>query len=741
MNFKFSRLAAVWLAALMCVTVIPFRALGDEGMFLPDAISRLPLDKLKKRGLKIPLTDIYNPNGLSIKDAIVIVDGGTGEFVSPEGLLLTNHHVAFDALVSASDAAKNYASNGYKASSRAAELPAQGYTVTITQDLKDVTSEILTGIAENMSPPQRNTAITQKIQAMEDAGANKAEGLSVSVVPMNEGLAYYKFTYLTLRDVRIAYAPPKNIGAFGGDPDNFEWPRHDGDFTFMRVYVAANGKPATYSADNVPYKPKKFLPLSMSGVQEGDFMMVMGYPGQTRRYRESYSVAYNQNVVLPFSIELLTCQIDSLNAAGKYDSNLRLKLESKVAELNNALKNFEGSEVGMRHVGIVERKRVDEAAFTSWVNAEVIRKARYGEVLTSLQKAYDELLKTAQSDLLVEQIEQASSLIDFALFVQLLAAEKDKPAAERNPALGPVAVQEVRAGIAATLAERIPMLERDTLKFLLQKADELPTGQKIDFIEKRFGNLKGEARRRAEEDYVRAIVDSKRFSTDASLAGMLDLSSSQIDALNEPLIELASEIGKLQRDVRHRTQVFNATVVRWRPSLVAGMSEMKGSNPYPDANRTLRFSYGEVKGYVPQEALRASPFTTLAGVIEKDTGREPFDVPAKLKQLFRARDFGPYATADRANVAVDFLSDTDIIGGNSGSPILNGSGEQVGIIFDGNYEGLGNDFFYNEEKGRAIAVDIRYVLFVTDKFGEAGYLIKELDLHGGPKSRAAGVRK
>jgi hypothetical protein len=445
--------------------------------------------------------------------------------------------------------------------------------------------------------------------------------------------------------------------------------------------------------------------------------------------------------VLPFSIELLSAQIDSLNTAGKYDSNLHLRLESKVAELNNALKNFEGSEVGMRHAGIVEKKHLNEVAFTSWINAEDKRKARYAEALPSLQKAYDELSKTAQSDLIVEQMTQASSLIDFAMFAQLVATDKEKPAAERNPALGPAAVQAVRAGIAAALAERIPMLERETLKFLLQKADELPSSQKIDFIEKRFGNFKGEARRRAEEDYVGAIVDSKRFSTDASLAGLLDLSSSQISALNEPLIELASALGKLEPEVRRRTQIFNATVVRWRPLLVAGMSEMNGSNPYPDANRTLRFSYGEVKGYIPHEAVTASPFTTLAGVIEKDTGREPFDVPAKLKQLFHARDFGQYATADRANVPVNFLSDTDIIGGNSGSPILNGNGEQVGIIFDGNYEGLGNDFFYNEEKGRAIAVDIRYVLFVTDKFGEAGYLIQELDLRGVPKSRAAGVRK
>jgi hypothetical protein len=400
--------------------------------------------------------------------------------------------------------------------------------------------------------------------------------------------------------------------------------------------------------------------------------------------------------------------------------------------LSNALKNFEGSVLAMRRAGIVEKKRADEAAFKSWLNADEKRKARYGDVLPSLQQAYDELLRTGLRDLVVQQLTQVSNLVDIVQFAELAAAEKEKPDAERNPALGPAAVQQVRAGIAAALADRNPTVERENLKFLLQKADQLPADQKIEFIEKRFGNLKGEARRRAEEDYTRSIVDSKNFTSAESLSGLFDLSTTQQNALNEPLLQFASEMVKLQREVAHRTQSFNATVSHWRPLLLEGMSEMKGMKPYPDANLTLRFTYGEVKGYAPREAITDSAFTTLAGVIEKDTGREPFDVPEKLKQLFRAHDFGPYATSDKSNVPVDFISTTDIIGGNSGSPIMNGLGEQVGIIFDGNYEGLGNDFFYNEARGRAIAVDIRYVLFLTDKFGGAGYLLKELDLKTTP---------
>lgn len=740
MPSRLSRASALLLAALLFVTLVPFRGHADEGMFLPDAIASLPLDKLAKRGLQLKATDLYNPNGVSIKDAVVIVDGGTGEFVSPEGLLLTNHHVAFDALVASSTTANNYGETGFMAKTRAEELPAKGYNVTITQDLKDVTSDILGGLTDAMSPVERNRAIQTKIEAMESAGENEAEGISVRVLAMNEGLSYYKFTYLVLPDVRIVYAPPKNIGFYGGDPDNFEWPRHCGDFTFMRVYVGPNGKPAEYSTANVPYKPKKVLSISMAGVKEGDLTLVMGYPGSTRRYRESYSVAYNQDIVIPFLIDTLTYQIETLQNAGKNDAEARIKLQSTIFGLSNDLKNYEGSVIAMRRAGIVEKKRAEEAAFTQWVGADPARKARYGEVLPALQKAYQELTATAQRDLLLQQLLNASDLLAVASFAQRAAAEKEKPEGERNPALGAAGIQRVRAQLSGLVAERNATSERQLLAYLLSKAAELPANQKIDFLEKRFGNLQGDARRRAEEDFARSVVDSQKYSTTEGLSGLLDLSTAQLRELHEPLVDIAMEVSPEVRNIAARQQAFNAIVARWRPLLVQGMSEMKGFKPYPDANRTLRFSYGEVKGYTPRDALIATPFTSLAGVIEKDTGREPFNAPEKLKQLYRAKDFGPYAV--NGDVPVDFLATDDIIGGNSGSPVLNGRGEQVGIVFDGNYEGLGNDFFYNAEKQRTIAVDIRYVLFLTDKFGGAGYLLKELDVKGASPDtmRAMGIK-
>ena len=731
MTSNYSRAAALFLSLLIAISFLPASVLGDEGMFLPDTLNDLPIKKLQQRGLKIPITDIYNPNGPSIKDAVVIVDGGTGEFLSNEGLLLTNHHVAFDALVSASSAAKDYATNGYLAKTRAEELPAQGYTCQITQDLKDVTSDVLKGVTDTMSPQERGAAIANNARSIQAANAKPAEGITAQVQALNEGLSYYLFTYLTLVDVRIVYAPPKNIGFYGGDPDNFEWPRHDGDFTFMRVYAGPDGKPAPYSANNVPYKPKKFLPISMGGVKENDFVMVMGYPGSTRRYRESYSVAYNQDVFMPFLIDLFHEQIDALQEEGKSNRELQIKLQSRIFDISNTLKDFEGSVTAMRREGIVDTKHKEEAAFTQWVNQNPDRQKKYGEVLPALQKAYDELNKTQPRDSLIQQLASVSDIVQIAGIVSAVAADKEKPQAERNPNLAMLAVR-AKAAVPEVFAGRMPGFERRILVFLLRKAAELPPGQKIEAIEKRFGNLQGNARVRAEEEFASAVLESKKLSTPEGLSALFDMTPAQLKEMHEPIVDFGADINALNDEVLDRTRGFNATVGKWRPLLVRGISEMRGGKLYPDANRTLRFTYGDVKGYVPHDAANYSPFTTLAGVIEKDTGREPFDAPEKLKQLYRARDFGAYATPDGQNVPVDFLSTTDIIGGNSGSPIMNGRGEQVGIVFDGNYEGLGNDFFYNDTKGRTISVDIRYVLFIADKFGGAGYLLKELDIRNAP---------
>jgi hypothetical protein len=717
--------AVYFLAALMLVGGLPARALADEGMFLPDAIATLPLEKLKKRGMKVKPTDLYNPNGASIKDAIVLVGGGTGEFVSAEGLLLTNHHVAFDALVSASDEKNNYGETGYTARTRADELPAQGYTVSVTQELKDVTAEILNGLSDATPNDERAKTIAERIAAMEKDGSKPADGVRVRVTPMNEGLAYYKFTYFVLRDVRVAYAPPKNIGFYGGDDDNFEWPRHCGDFTFMRAYVGKDGKPADYAKDNKPYKPAKYLSISMGGVKENDFTMIMGYPGATTRYRESYSVAYNQDQRLPFLVDMLTNWIEALQDAGKYDAALRVKLQSDIFGLANTQKAFSGGVIAMRRANIVPQKRAAEAAFTEWVKADPARQAKYGDIFGKFAEAYAELNQSGIRDAIIQQMGNASPVLGLAIAARRVSEQR-----QSNPQAADGQAQRARGQAGAALAERTPFVEVERVKWLLRRAAELPAGQRIEPLEARFANPDAAARLRAEDEAARAFAGSKNFASAEAFDRLLTMTPAQLNELNDPALDMAAKLVNELDNAASRTQRFNGAVLPLRRRFLAGMTEMKGKL-YPDANRTLRFTYGDVKGYVPREGMNYLAFTTLAGVVEKDTGREPFNAPEGLKQAYAKRDFGPYNVNN--NVPVNFLTTNDIIGGNSGSPVLNGKGEQVGIAFDGNYEGLGNDFFINEPTNRTIVVDIRYVLFVTDRFGGAGYLLKELDLKNKPK--------
>ncbi|HYY57352.1 MAG TPA: S46 family peptidase, partial [Pyrinomonadaceae bacterium] len=421
----------------------------------------------------------------------------------------------------------------------------------------------------------------------------------------------------------------------------------------------------------------------------------------------------------------------------RYNPTLRIKLQSDMAEYSNTLKLYAGSIPALRRAGLVARKRADEEAFARWVAADSARQAKYGEVLPALARAYAELLATGERDLVVQQMFSASDLLGITFLAEQFAANKERPESERNPLFTSAGIERVKTRFASILAARNPTVEREILIFLLRKADELPAGQKIEAIEKRFGQLQPEARRRAEEAFARAVIDAKRFQTAEGLSSLYALSSAQLRELHEPLVDFAAEIGAEERRRSLLTEEFNETVERLRPLLFAGMSEMRGAPSYPDANRTLRFTYGEVKGYAPREAIIYEPFTTLSGVMQKETGRGDFEVPEKLKQLYRARDFGPYAIAGGRDVPVNFLATTDTIGGNSGSPILNGSGEQVGIVFDSNYEGLGNDYLYDDAAHRAISVDIRYVLFITDKFGGAGYLLKELDIKNMPASQRA----
>lgn len=720
MRFGKSKLLSAALSAAIFVSAIPASLVrAEEGMFMMDKVASLPL---AQKGLKINPNEIYNPNGGGLSEAVIRLDSGcTAEFVSPEGLILTNHHCGFDALVAASTPEKNYGENGYKADNRETELPAKNtdgspFTLTITLKSEDVTAQVLNGI-------NRDDAAAVKARIEQLTKEEKAKvGADVDVViqTLNNGLYYYKFNSTTIKDIRIVYAPPKSIGFFGGDPDNFEWTRHCGDFTFMRAYVGRDGKAADYSKDNVPYKPKKFLTINTDGVKENDFTMIVGFPGGTSRYRESYSVALNQDVRLPFLVDYLQTHVDAWKEISESNASKKVKLQSDIFNYENSIKAFSGGVVAMRRANLVGQKQADEARFRQWIAQDASRQAKYGTSLDALKSAYDGYLKSVQRDYVLQYLVR---LAPVELIAGAMSGQADKA--------------ELKAAVEGVVKSE-PVAHREVFKFLLRRAAELPADQRIAAIEKRFGSLQGEARVQAENEFAnRAFVESQAVTTEAGLNALLNQSPEQMRSSQEPLVAFVGEIMPDVPAVFANSQKFNAAIGKPRLAYTQGMIEMKNLTGYPDANFTQRFTYGAVKGYTPKEAVTYTPFTTLNGIFEKDTGREPFNAPAKLRDLWQKKDFGSYNV--NGTVPVNFLTTNDIIGGNSGSPVLNGNGEQVGIAFDGNYEGLGNDFFFSDALGRTIIVDIRYVLFVTEKFGDAGWILNEMNIKG--KAKAASAKK
>jgi len=730
MSLKTRFLTTFILTIVFMLSSFSFVLAFDEGMYTPDQINKL---NLKQKGLKINPTDIYNPNSNNdISEAIISLSiGCTAEFVSPQGLILTNHHCGFDALVAASTAGKNYGEDGYKANSMKDELPAKDYSLSITNRVEDVTAKVKQG-TENLTGDalaQTLKANTEKLIAAEKA--KLPEGTNVDIRPLNSGFYYYLYETTQLKDIRVVYAPPQMIGFYGGDPDNFEWSRHTGDFTFLRAYVAPDGKAAEYSPNNVPYKPKRFLTASLNGVKENDFVFVMGYPGGTTRYRESQFIDYSQAVNFPFLVEYLTAWSNALREIGETDEAKRVALQGEIANLDNSRKAYDGAVASLRRSDFVDTRRAEEAKFTTWVNQNPQRKAKYGEVLANLDRLSKDFFAGGARDRLLRTFPKATAQ-PVSAYAPVYGEILDAVAAVRA---GRKLDDKKRAEIEAVYKDREPLLEREMLRYFLKAAAELPADQKFQPVEDAFGRFQGKARRDAEDKFIDSILNDKDFNSAGDIFDLYDQSFNDLQRKYPVLVKIAAAQNEVRANYGQKVAKYNADIDRLRVLYQQGMAEMKGGTLYPDANFTQRFTYGYVKGYSPREAVQYTPFTTLKGVIEKDTGVFPFDAPEKLKELQKSRNFGRYGVGD--SVPVNFLATTDIIGGNSGSPIMNAYGEQVGIVFDGNYEGLGNDIFFDPNYNRTIAVDIRYVLFVTEKFAGAKWIVDEMTVKGGAKTNAA----
>ncbi len=718
MKLNNNRFLSLAMMVAMCFSSFSFAFVPDEGMFVPGQIAGLT-SELKKKGLKIKPSDIYNPAGGGLTDAIVRLDSGcSAEFVSPDGLILTNHHCGFDALVANSTTNKDLVETGFNAGSRAGEFHAKSgddpYSITLTQRIDDVTAKIKAG-TENLSGADLAAAIKKNTEDLTKSEQDKApKGSKIVIQAIDSGYFYYLYQTAQINDIRMVYAPPRNIGIFGGDPDNFEWTRHTGDFTFLRAYVAPDGSPADYSPNNVPYHPKKYLTMNIGGLKENDFVFVLGFPGGTSRYRESQSVQYSRDARLPFDADWLRSAGDILKQIGRTDEEKRIKFQGDVASFDNTRKAWDGGYIRLIRANVVQQRQAEETRMAAWIAADPARQKKFGTLLADLKTAWDEYGATAKRDVVVRRFpDTLSGGVSTAIVLAATAAKQGRPLSDRE-----------KTAITGMLEKRDPVFEREMTKFFLEGFDALPANQRFAAYDQKFAGTSGKTRREAEAAFV-AQMDQRELNTADKIMAMASMPWSEIQAKHPFLAGVVDEKAALGA----RTAKFNARIEPLRVLYIEALSGMRGTTTvYPDANFTMRFTYGHVKGYSPREAEFRSPFTTMKGMIEKDTGEKPFDAPQKLVDLQNARDFGRYGEGN--SVVVNFLSTTDIIGGNSGSPILNAKGEQVGICFDGNFEGLGNDFYYDYDTNRTISVDIRYVLFVTEKFGNAKWVVDEMKLVG-----------
>jgi hypothetical protein len=700
-----------------------FAVSAEEGMWMLKDIKKLDL---KSKGLKIDPSEIFKPGSPSINDAICQVGGGSGEFVSPMGLILTNHHVAFTAIQRSATKVENLIEKGFLANTADEEIPAPGYKAKITIDYVDVTDRFHSAIKDVEDPLERAKLIESVKKEIVAEEEKKEENIECEVASTFGGMNYYLFKYFVIKDIRIVYVPQRSIGNYGGDIDNWMWPRHTGDFSFLRAYVAKDGTPAEYSKDNIPFKPKNYLKVA-TDLKEDDFVFVLGYPASTRRYRTSYSIDYYQRLFYPWFINALEDMLAIINKHSSESREAKVKLAGLDNGFNNALKNFKGNLEGLTKVNLVAQKRKTEGALAEFAEANGELKKEYDKVF----KTYDDLYKTvdrvAMKRFVLRRLGLSSSLLSIARVLYKYSVEKNKPDLEREEGYLERDVPDLKRGIAMAKYSLYLPAQKEFLELALKDAVSLPEEFKLDAIDKLFKGKEAEDLNKAIKRYAdEACEKSKLKDIDYALS-LFGKEKEELIALNDPFISLAMGLEKDYEWSLDYDRKLAGTLNEIEPLLMNLLNTWKKGNLYPDANFTVRFAYGYVKGYKPRDAVYYDPFTTLSGVIEKDTGEDPFDTPEMLKKTYSSGDLGGYGvTALGGDIPVAFISTVDSTGGNSGSPVMNAEGKLVGILFDGNWESMICDFLFEPQYTRAISVDIRYVLFITEKIGGANHILKEI---------------
>lgn len=699
--------------------------LPEEGMFPLSEIHKLDL---KKAGLKIDQNDVYNPNGISLVDALVNVGGCTGSFVSNEGLIITNHHCAFSAVQLASTPQNDYLNNGFVAKSFEQEIEANGLTCRITDSYEDVSDKILGAVSQITDPASRLQLINNAMKNVALEAEKSDPSIKAEVSEMFIGKSYVLFKYKTILDVRLVYVPNRKVGEYGGETDNWVWPRHTGDYSFMRAYVAKDGKPAKYSKDNVPYTPKKFLKVNPAGTTEEDFVFILGYPGKTFRHRPAQFIEYQQKFLLPYTSELYDFQNSTMENAGKRDKTTEIKLATRIKKNANVMKNYRGKLKGLRDIDLVSQKKQEDAALAAFINNNTEVKAQYGDLMSNIDQLYKQINGDANRDLWFSQIYNSTSLLNVAKQINSFKTALESQPASQKESFFNNNIENFKQGLNVVYDAYDLDVDRKIFKKMMTDAAVFTSNQRVSAVEKITS--RGSNNETMINDFISDTFGLSKLKDKNYVFATLLKSGKSINDYNDGLLlfekDIAKQVAELKPEKDRREGVLNKLMGDY----VNVKEKFLKKDFIPDANSTLRLTYGHVRGYSPADASFMAPYTSIRGILEKGaTGNPEFAYPAQIKTLWEAKDFGSFAKKELNDVPVAFLYNMDTTGGNSGSPIMNAYGELIGVNFDRAYGATINDYAWNESYSRSIGVDIRYVLWVASKIDHADFLLKEMGVN------------
>lgn len=709
------------LLSVLIISALGFgySAKADEGMWLLPLLEKLNIGRMTELGFKLTAEDIYSINQPSIKDAVVIFGGGcTAEIVSSKGLLMTNHHCGYGQIQAHSSIEHDYLKDGFWAMSMEDELPNPRLSVTFLISIEDVTGKVLANVREGMSEAERASAISAVIQKL-TAEAVKGTHYRAAVSSFYGGNDFYLTVTEIYNDVRLVGAPPSSIGKYGHDSDNWEWPRHVGDFSIFRVYTGPDGKPAPYSKDNIPLKPKYYLPVSIKGIEEGDFAMILGYPGSTTRYMTSYEIDEAISIYHPNMIKIRGMRQDVLMADMKADPGVNIQYASKYSSSSNYWKNSMGMKAGLERLNVKADKQKTEAEFNAWISKNPQYRQKYGESLAMIKAAVEGRARYYNANqYLTESLRRGSELITFAANAGRLINALNSGNAENLTRT----IEAFKTTAEAFYKDYNPPTDQKSNKVMIRLfMDDVPAEFHPGFISVINGKYKGNVDKYVDNMFARSV-----FADQQRLNAFLAKPSAKV-LENDPAYLASLSIDKVASELSARLAQFNNELTVGRRLWIAALREMSPEKTlYPDANFSMRLTYGSVLDYEPRDAVIYKHYTTAEGVMEKYIpGDYEFDLPQRFIDLHNKREYGPYASP-KGYLPINFLMNGDITGGNSGSPVINANGELIGLAFDGNWEAMSGDVQFEPELQRCINVDIRYVLWVIDIYAGARHLIDEM---------------